>query len=121
MKPLKILAIEDEEGIRNLVKGALEPTYDVILAGNGADGLHQAKLHHPHLILLDLRMPGMDGLSVLARLKAHEETRRIPVIIVSVEGDTDALLESQQGGAADHVIKPFQIESLREVIRRHLL
>ena len=121
MKPLRILVIEDEQGIREVVKTALEPTYDVIQASHGEEGLHQANLFKPSLILLDIRMPGMDGLAVLAKLKAHEATRRIPVIIISVEGDAEWLLESQRAGAADHLIKPFQIEQLRRVIRRHLL
>ena len=120
-KRQQILVVEDEQGIRDIIQAALSSEYDILLAVNGEEGVHQAKIYKPQLILLDIRMPGMDGLSALAKLKTYEETRHIPVIMVSVEGDTDALLDSQRSGAADHVIKPFQIDQLREVVHRHLL
>ena len=120
-KRQQILVVEDEQGIRDIIQAALSSEYDILLAVNGEEGVHQAKIYKPQLILLDIRMPGMGGLSALAKLKTYEETRHIPVIMVSVEGDTDALLDSQRSGAADHVIKPFQIDQLREVVHRHLL
>ena len=116
----KILVIEDEEGIRKFMARALESSYEMHLVSNGEDGLNQARWVKPDLILLDLRMPGMDGLTVLARLKGNPQTNAIPVVIVSVQGETDMLLECQRAGAADHVIKPFDIESLRKVIQRQL-
>ena len=120
-KRQQILIVEDEQGIRDIIQAALSSEYEILLAVNGEEGVHQAKIYKPQLILLDIRMPGMGGLSALAKLKTYEETRHIPVIMVSVEGDTDALLDSQRSGAADHVIKPFQIDQLREVVHRHLL
>ena len=116
----RILVIEDEEGIRKFIQRALEPDYAIHLAADGEEGLTQARSAKPHLILLDIHMPGFDGLTVLARLKAHEETRMIPVVIVSVQGDTDILMECQRGGAVDQVIKPFNVEDLRKVIERQL-
>lgn len=120
MSPARILAIEDEEGIRKFLKRALEPDYEVHVAANGEEGVNQARWVKPDLILLDLRMPGMGGLSVLAQLKANTQTNAIPVVIVSVQGDTDMLLECQRAGAVDHVIKPFDVDELRRVIRRQL-
>ena len=119
VKP-RILVIEDEEGIRKFIRRVLEPDYEVHLAGDGEEGLKQARWAKPHLILLDIHMPGFDGLTVLAKLKAHEATRVIPVVIVSVQGDTDVLLECQRGGAVDQIIKPFDVEDLRKVIERQL-
>ena len=116
----KILVIEDEEGIRKFIKRVLEPSLDVYLAENGEEGLKQVRRVKPDLILLDLRMPGLDGLTVLGRLKASQETSGIPVVIVSVDGEADMLLECQRAGAADHVIKPFDVEGLRKVIHRQL-
>lgn len=118
--PAQILVIEDEEGVRKLIKRALEPTYVVHAAPDGEEGLKQARWVKPRLILLDLRMPGMDGLVVLAKLKASPETQAIPVVIVSGRGDTEMLLEGQRAGAADHVIKPFTVGGLREIIARQL-
>ena len=120
MRKAKILIVEDEDGIRRLVKAALEPDYEVHEAADGVEGVNQARWIKPHLILLDLHLPELDGFGVLAKLKAHQETNTIPVVIVSVEGDTDALLACQRAGATDHLIKPFHIEDLRKVIQRHL-
>jgi DNA-binding response OmpR family regulator len=117
----KILCIDDEEGIRRFVQEALAEQCEVCVAADGPDGLRQARWWRPDLILLDLRLPGLNGLTVLARLKAHEETSAIPVIIVSGQGDSTMLLDGQRAGAADHVIKPFDMEALQQVIRRHLL
>lgn len=116
----RILIIEDDNSIREFMRQALEPLHDILLAANGPEGLVQAQQGAPHLILLDLRMPGMDGLAVLSRLKANPKTSVIPVIIVSGKGDTDALLDGQRAGAIDHVIKPFRIEDLYKVVQRQL-
>jgi len=120
MSQLKILIIEDESGIRRLMQSVLEPTYAVHVAKDGMEGLQQARWVKPDLILLDLRMPGMDGLSVLAKLKANQETNAIPVVIVSARGETDALIEGQRAGAVDHLIKPFEVEDLRRLVQRQL-
>ena len=119
VKP-RILVIEDEEGIRKFIQRVLEPDYEIHLAADGEEGLKQARWAKPHLVLLDIHLPGVDGLTVLAKLKAHEAMRMIPVVIVSVQGDTDILLECQRGGAVDQVIKPFNVEDLRKVIERQL-
>ena len=121
MGKARILIIEDEEGIRKFMKRILEPGYEVHMASNGAEGLKQARWVHPDLILLDIRMPGLDGLTVLAKLKANEQTRMIPVIIVSAKGETDTLLEGQRGGAVDQLIKPFTVEDLHSAIERQLI
>ena len=117
---VRILAIDDEEGIRTFIRRALEPYYEVHLAVDGESGIQQAKVLKPDLILLDLWMPGLSGLEVLAKLKAKEATSGIPVVVVSSRGESEALLESQRAGAVDHIIKPFDLEELRRVIQRQL-
>lgn len=116
----KVLIIEDEPAIRRLVQEALQSRYEIHEAVDGLDGLTQAQAVKPDLIILDLRMPGLDGLSVLRKLKAHPETAGILVVIVSVHGETDMLIEGQRAGASDHLIKPFDINELRRVVSRHL-
>jgi len=116
-----ILVIEDEEGIRKLMQRSLEPEYVVAQAENGREGLRWARATHPQLIFLDLHLPELDGLSVLAQLKADPLTANIPVVIVSVRGETDALMQGQESGAADYLIKPFQLDELRAMARRHVL
>lgn len=112
--------IEDEEAIRRVIGRVLEPLYEIHEAPDGPEGLKQARWVQPDLILLDLRMPGLDGLTVLAKLKADQRTATIPVVIVSGRGETDLLIEGQRMGAVDHVIKPFDVEDLREVVRRQI-
>jgi len=120
MTQLKILIIEDEPGICRLMQSVLEPAYTVHVANDGEQGLQQARWVKPDLILLDLRLPKMDGLSVLAKLKADRETNAIPVVIVSARGETDALIDGQRAGAVDHLIKPFEVTDLRHVVQRQL-
>ena len=120
MDRARILAIDDEEGVRAFLKRALESSYDVQFAVDGEQGLEQARMLQPDLILLDLRLPGLTGLEVLAKLKAKQETSGIPVVVVSMQGETDILIDCQRAGAVDHVIKPFSLEELRRVIQRQL-
>jgi len=116
-----VLVIEDEAGVRHLVARALEDAYTVHQAAEGTEGLRLARHVQPAIILLDLRLPGLDGLGVLARLKAHPATEQVPVVIVSVDGETDTVFEAQQAGAADHLIKPFDVIQLRQVVERNIL
>lgn len=115
-----VLLIDDEPQLRQLMRLALGAEYDILEAGDGTAGLSLAQEQHPDLILLDLRMPGLDGLSVLRKLKAHAQTAAMPVIIVSALGETEILMEGQRSGAADHLIKPFDVNELRRVVHRHL-
>lgn len=118
--PAKVLIIEDEESIRRFMRRVLESSCEVHEAADGAEGLKQARWVQPAVILLDLRMPGLDGLTVLAKLKTEPRTATIPVVIVSGRGETDLLIEGQRMGAVDHVIKPFDVEDLRGVVHRQI-
>ena len=115
-----ILIVEDEDAICQIIREALEPFAKVSIVHNGAEGLEQARMLQPDLILLDLTMPGLDGLDVLKKLKSHPTTRTIPVVIVSARGESQALFEGQAMGAVDHVIKPFDLQVLRKVVERQL-
>lgn len=81
----KILIIDDEEKICDIVKKGLEKIgyFEVSIAANGKDGIGLARRLKPHLILLDIRMPGIDGLEVLKRLKEDKDTLEIPVIMLT--------------------------------------
>ena len=117
----RVLVIDDEPKIRELIQAALSPWFEVLLAANGAEGLERVQAHSPDLILLDMVMPGMDGLGVLAKLKGHQTTSVIPVVIVSAKGDTRMLAEGQGAGALDYLIKPFTVEELRQLVFRYLV
>ncbi|WDP87075.1 MAG: response regulator [Desulfobacter sp.] len=103
----KILVIDDEVYIRDSVIGFLEDFgFEVVEAENGQAGLEQFEKEHPDLILCDLRMPVMDGLEVLARIRDKNEN--IPIIIVSGAGNIADTVEALRLGAWDYIIKPIQ-------------
>ena len=104
----KILVVDDEWELRNLLTEFLTGEgYDVIQASNGEEALELAEKEEPQVILLDVKMPGIDGIEVCRRLKEEDKTRFIPVIMVTAleDRDVDAFVE----GADDFVTKPFSL------------
>jgi len=116
-----ILLVEDtHESPRLLTEILSAEGYTVKPAGSGELALASAAAHPPELILLDIRMPRMDGFDILRRLKAGDATRDIPVFILSVIAGTAERVEGLKLGAVDVVSKPFQKEELLSRIRTHL-
>jgi two-component system alkaline phosphatase synthesis response regulator PhoP len=118
-----ILIIEDDEDIRELLVYNLEKNgYEVEAAESGETGLASAGAHKPDLILLDLMLPGMDGLSVCRQLKAGKATHEIPIIIISAKGEEADIITGLELGADDYLAKPFSpnilISRVRAVLRR---
>src|SRR5919107_63984 len=106
MAKSRILVIDDEGAIRDSLKMMLEyEGYEVIGAATGQEGLALAERETPDLVLLDIKMPGMDGMDVLSRLKALNET--LPVVMVSGHGTTTTAVEAIKRGAIDFLDKPF--------------
>ena len=118
----RILVIEDEEAIRDLVVLTLESAgyHTVMGAANGEDGLTLAQTHLPDLIVLDLMLPGMDGLDVCRQLKNSELTKAIPVIMLSAKSDESDVILGLELGAADYVTKPFSRKILVARVRAQL-
>ena len=114
-----ILIIDDEEPIRELLKLTLQSAgFDSILeASDGEDGLALAARYLPDLILLDLMLPGMDGLSVCRRLKASPDTRMIPIIMLTAKSDESDIVVGLEMGANDYITKPFSRKVLTARIR----
>jgi len=107
----KILVVDDEEQIRELLREFLTGAgYEVAVAANGEDALEVAQRERPDLILLDVRMPELDGVETCGRLKTNDKTRSIPIIMATAFGDT--LAEALDAGADDFVSKPFQLEEI---------
>jgi len=94
--------------------------YRVRPAHSGRLALASVAAHPPDLILLDIRMPGMDGLEVCQRLKADEASKHIPIILVSAHAQSQEWLAGLRLGAADYITKPFQAEELLARVRVHL-
>ena len=107
-----ILAVDDTPENLDVVKGLLSSQYVVKAAVNGMMALKIAEKKPPDLILLDIRMPGMDGFEVCHRLKANEATAAIPVIFLTGESDAATEADALEAGAAGYVIKPIDPDKL---------
>lgn len=118
----KILIVEDEPAIRELIRLTLQSAgYPAAYeAADGETGLQLARKHHPDLILLDLMLPGIDGLTVCRKLKADEETRNIPVIMLTAKSEESDVVLGLEMGAGDYVTKPFSRKILIARIRAQL-
>ena len=123
MADVNILIIEDDEDIQELLRyNLVKQGYQVAVAATGELGLREAEKSCPDLILLDLMLPGMDGLDVCRRLKMDEKTRPIPVVMVTAKGEETDIVTGLELGADDYVVKPFSprvlISRMRAVLRR---
>jgi len=111
----RILVADDEPEVVDLVRMVLEMDgYTVMSAGNGEETVVKAQDERPDLLLLDVRMPRMSGLTVLEHLNEDPATATIPVIMLSVVTGYPEVQQALQGGAVAYVAKPFE---LREMVR----
>jgi len=112
----KILVIEDEPDILEVISYNLEREgHKVISCRNGEQGLSQIRTDNPDLVILDLMLPGMDGVEVCQQVKADPVTRSIPVIMVTAKGEESDIVLGLGIGADDYIAKPF---SPRELVAR---
>src|SRR5512136_1628805 len=119
--PNEILVIDDSTANLKLMEETLTTAgYRVRLANEGELALHSAMKQPPALILLDIRMSGMDGYEVCRRLKADERTRDVPVIFISILEDERDKVKGFREGAVDYITKPFQPEEVLARIQTHL-
>ncbi|MCL6582342.1 MAG: response regulator [bacterium] len=104
----KILVVEDNEDILNLLLRMLKDKgYRVVAAESGDEALRMVEEEKPHLVLLDLTLPKVNGYDVCRMLKASENTRYIPVIIVTCKSSTEEKIMGLELGADDYIVKPF--------------
>ena len=92
----------------------------LISAMQGRLGVELAMQHHPDLVLLDLHLPDIHGYEVLQRLRAHEATRDIPIIVTSADATTGQIERLRAAGADDYLTKPLDIAQFAEAVRKHL-
>lgn len=119
MPKARILVIDDDAAIRDSLRMMLEyEGYEVLSAATGQDGLSQAERESPELVLLDVKMPGMDGIEVLDRLRAMNET--LPVVVVSGHGTISTAVEATKKGAFDFIEKPFASDRVLVSLRNAL-
>ncbi len=117
----KILYIEDHPAQRDIMAQMLELSgYEVAVACDGIDGVERALSWHPDLILMDLRMPRMDGFEAIKELRKDPATADIPIIAISAWASAKHKERAIEAGANEHFTKPVDLSRLLETINRFL-
>ncbi|MEX1229627.1 MAG: response regulator [Planctomycetaceae bacterium] len=119
MRQRRILVVDDEKNIRLMLSHVLAADDTVVeTAVNGEEALDKINETTYDLVLLDLRMPGMDGLNVLREIKTH--AAKLPVIVLTAHGTVESAVDAMQIGAANFLQKPFAPRELREAVEHAL-
>jgi CheY-like chemotaxis protein len=106
--PSKVLIVDDEPHMLRVAELSIKKGgYDIVIGRNGRDALALAAREQPGLIIMDVTMPEMDGLTALSLLKADTATAHIPVIMLTVRGQTQTREQAESSGAALYLTKPF--------------
>src|ERR1700690_882123 len=115
----QVLIVDDEPNLRRILSAQLtRDGYDVLTAEDGEQGLHLLREHHIDLIITDLKMPKVDGMTLLKT--ALEEDAEMPVVIVTAHGSIDTAVEALKSGAFDFVTKPFDKDEVRQIVGKAL-
>lgn len=116
----RILIVDDEPANIKILSNLLAGDYALSVATNGKQALEVARVQSPDLVLLDMIMPGMDGIEVCQALKESEQTRDIPVIFVTSMGDSANEERGLEAGAVDYISKPVSPPIVKARVRIHI-
>jgi len=115
----KILVVDDSSSVRTVARMALrERGYDVVEASNGQEGLKALDADRIHLVISDVNMPTMDGISFLKEIKRHPNYKFTPVIMLTTEAGEDKKQEGRAAGAKAWITKPFQPQLLVDAVTK---
>lgn len=115
-----ILAIDDQSINLEILDQAFGSEFKLVTATKGEEGLELARQFHPDLILLDVKMPGIDGFETCRRLKSDVDLRGIPIIFMTAASETDDEVRGLELGAVDYILRPINFSVARQRIRNHL-
>lgn len=119
MEKKKVLIVDDQNGIRILLMEVFSSEgYETFQAPNGKIALEIVEQEIPDLVLLDMKIPGMDGLEILKHIKAMKPA--VKVIMMTAYGELDMIKEATELGALMHFTKPFDIDEMRVAVNGHL-
>ncbi len=108
-----ILVVDDDDTLLMVVDSILQKNgYNAALAKDATEGFDLIDKHLPQLILLDIKLPGMDGYEALDKLKSDEKTKDIPVIMLTSKNDIASVSQCLENGAHDYIVKPFDYNNL---------
>ena len=120
MQP-KVLIIDDSGTSLMMAKMVLsQEAYDIVTAKDGAEGVAKAVSHRPDLILLDVVMPRMDGFAACRELRARQETRETPILMVTTRGEEANVEQGYAAGCTDYICKPFNPMELLAKVKGYL-
>ncbi|MBI2360755.1 MAG: response regulator [Deltaproteobacteria bacterium] len=118
----KVLIVEDHPDLRNILRRQIERMgLMVIQAKNGAEAIEIAVREKPHLILMDIMMPDVDGWEAARTLRSHPETQHVPIVAVTALFRESDLKRCFEDGCADYIVKPFNFEQLRQKVEEYIL
>lgn len=118
MPKKKLLIVEDDRSLSGVLEYNFSNAgYDVVCAHDGQDGINQARLRKPDVIILDLMIPVIDGVEVCRRLRAEEATRDTPIMMLTAKAEETDQLIGFSVGADDYVVKPFSVRVLMERVK----
>ena len=121
MSSKKILIVDDEVDLVETIRFPLEMEgYTVLVSYNGEDALNQARRERPHLILLDLMLPKLDGYKVCRLLKFDEKFKHIPILMLTAKTQQKDKSMGMETGADEYITKPFDMEELMKKLRSYL-
>ncbi|NOT08418.1 MAG: response regulator [Gemmatimonadales bacterium] len=120
VRDTRVLIADDNNDLRTFLTSLLAPHYEVEAVADGLQALAAIRARKPDLVLSDVMMPGLDGLGLVQALRAHEDTRTLPVILLSARAGQEASLEGLSAGADDYLAKPFTSQELLARVRTHL-
>ncbi|HEX8748370.1 MAG TPA: response regulator [Pyrinomonadaceae bacterium] len=116
-----VMVVEDFEDNRFMMRRLLEMSgYRVVEAVNGEQAVEIANKERPHLILMDLSLPLLDGLAATRRIRQNEQLKRVPIIAVSAHDTSDFHADALAAGCNDYVTKPIDFEQLEQLLQRLL-
>ncbi len=113
-----VLIVDDDKSIRYSLKRLMEGTYDILTAQNGEEALERIRKDPPDLVVMDIKMPGLNGIDVLKEIKSVDPKSLI--ILMTAYGTTETAIEAMKYGAFDYVLKPFSIPQMKGLIEKAL-
>ena len=116
-----ILTVDDSSTMRQMITFTLKGAgFDILEAGDGVEALEVAKGKKLSLIITDVNMPRMDGITLVQRLRALPEFKFTPILVLTTESDTSMKLKGKEAGATGWIVKPFSPEKLLDVVNKVL-
>jgi two-component system chemotaxis response regulator CheY len=117
----RVLVVDDSSAIRQSISFVLEQDgYEVVEAGDGMEGLDKLTFEPVQLIITDVNMPNLDGISFIRRVREQDRHKFLPVIVLTTESQNSKMEEGKKAGATGWIVKPFSAERLLNVVKRVL-